>query len=624
MDYWNSFDKKEKIGPDIGRIGTATFVVKDQLQELKSKVFEGATHVELTFMGKGKGSRGQGSSTPESYGKEEREAMRELATINEVELTTHASVQAGNLAGLGDRGFEDQAREQTLHEVKKAIDFAADVSKKGGPVTVHTGEFPRPIYEAEEKFAAYEKEKEERTHYLVDEHTGQIIKRVRQNETIHEPEKARDEQGNIIYQRNPDGSIREIGGRKQPEYQIDKKTGNIKIKKVDFNEFKESDEFKEILKSKENTEKMSGLGYNAKQAYIEGQAAKEFFRKQRWGEYEHSIGQANEYEATYRRSLKERDKLREQYEDYQKASESGKKKIIKMLQAEHRLAWDLAPKEGFEDAFKDTEKRISYGREVAVSARKQAAGIKQEIERSQTIEEFGVKKTADSLARAGMHAYDREKKMKLKDPLYISPENMFPEQYGSHPRELKKLVVQARKQMVKKLKEKKDISESQAKKIAADHIKATFDIGHAYTWKKYFKGKDKDFDKWIVKEAGKLQKEGILGHVHITDNFGYDDEHLSPGDGSVPIKEFVKEIEKQGFKGKMIIEPGGQPEGQAWRATTSAWKTLNSPIYRVDSQQEAWSDIESSYFGRTGSPSYLVGDTAPSKDWAFWTETPIE
>ena len=43
-------------------------------------------------MGGGKGSRSQpGGHTPESYGIRERQEMRELAKINEVEVSTHAS-----------------------------------------------------------------------------------------------------------------------------------------------------------------------------------------------------------------------------------------------------------------------------------------------------------------------------------------------------------------------------------------------------------------------------------------------------------------------------------------------------------------------------------------------------
>ena len=166
-------------------------------------------------------------------------------------------------------------------------------------------------------------------------------------------------------------------------------------------------------------------------------------------------------------------------------------------------------------------------------------------------------------------------------------------------------------------------SPQEAEKIAEERIKATFDIGHVNTWRQYFKGSDQEFKKYILDEVDKLNKEGIIGHVHINDNFGYEDIHITPGQGNAPIKEFVDKI-KETYKGKMVIEAGNQRGGEGWQAQTGAWRTLNSPIYRVDGMYNTWTEIQGSYFGKTGSPNYLVGDLAPSKDWTLWSETQFE
>jgi hypothetical protein len=121
-----------------------------------------------------------------------------------------------------------------------------------------------------------------------------------------------------------------------------------------------------------------------------------------------------------------------------------------------------------------------------------------------------------------------------------------------------------------------------------------------------------------------LQKAGIIGHVHISDNFGYYDEHLAPGEGNVPIRELADKLEREGYEGKYITEWGAQPEAQSFRVMTGALNTLASPVYKIDTAGMAWSDVEGSYFGRTGSPNYLVGDSAPSKDWSLWSETQLE
>ena len=127
-------------------IGISTPPFSDQLQGLKSRIFLGATRVELGFSGRGKGNMQGGQTTPEMYGMEERRDIRELAKYNKVQLSTHATFSAGSLAGFQENRVSDEARESALHEIERAIHFAADTTS-GGPVVVHANEFPRPISE---------------------------------------------------------------------------------------------------------------------------------------------------------------------------------------------------------------------------------------------------------------------------------------------------------------------------------------------------------------------------------------------------------------------------------------------------------------------------------------------
>ena len=245
----------------------------------------------------------------------------------------------------------------------------------------------------------------------------------------------------------------------------------------------------------------------------------------------------------------------------------------------------------------------------------------------QTLSGYAREKTAQNIARLGMYAYEVEKKKNLKNPLFIAPENIFPEQYGSHPQELRNIVVESRKEMVNQLKKNMPIKE--AEKVAAEHIKATFDIGHANTWKKYFKGSDEEFKKWLLKEAKQLQKEAIIGNVHLADNFGYEDEHLTPGQGNAPIEDFLKEIKAEGYSGKMVVEPGSQTdqEGGIFTALTGAWGHLaHSPVYRSSGGfAQSWTDVSGGYLGNTWTPKHVSGTYLPSKEgWGWYSETPIE
>jgi sugar phosphate isomerase/epimerase len=84
------------------------------------------------------------------------------------------------------------------------------------------------------------------------------------------------------------------------------------------------------------------------------------------------------------------------------------------------------------------------------------------------------------------------------------------------------------------------MSESDAKKKAQEIIGVTFDLGHANINKKYgFTDKD------IIKEAEALAKN--VKHVHLADNFGYNDSHLPPGMGNVATRKFRK-IRKRRFQ----------------------------------------------------------------------------
>ena len=124
-------------------------------------------------------------------------------------------------------------------------------------------------------------------------------------------------------------------------------------------------------------------------------------------------------------------------------------------------------------------------------------------------------------------------------------------------------------------------------------------------------------------------QEGIIGHVHIADNFGYYDEHLTPGEGNVPVEEFMKEVVKAGLKDKMVIEPGAQGEGESiYGSMFGAWaKVANSPIYRVGNIDRSWSDVQGSYFGATHTPRYMTGGylvNPKSEEDNWWSGTPIE
>ncbi len=571
-DYWSSFDEEaKKIQLDPREIGISHGI--GELGEgLKANIFRGASVIELGFMGQGKGFRSQPTGgTPESYGRSEREELRDLARINEVQLSTHASPNLGSPSGFSREGFSDEHRQQIVHELKRTIEFAADTAG-GGAIVLHTGEFPRSITEVDEKFEAYPEEKKKAPIYFVDNTTG-TVQAIRRDLPVIIPS-------------------------------INEKTGKIDFETKTYNQI-------------------------AEEAKKEGKdPIKEFFNKYTAREIEINKARESEYLEGMKRaeeSLKELKNLQQGYEAIKetRGEEAARINLAKTLERQTKGLETEHPEEYLKEAIKHQEQAVTYHREGAFGHGSSVKEIENRNQRVELINNYGVEQSAKTISEAALYAYEVEKKRELDRPLFIAPENFLPEMYGGHPDEYRNLIQKSREAMAEKL-EAQGKDEAEAKKIAENHIKGTFDIGHFNFWRKYFTGKPEEFDHWVSDQVSSLVRDGIIGHVHLSDNFGYHDEHLSPGEGNAPIQKFLENLKEEGFKGKIIAEPGGQKQSDIPRVWLDSMRAAGSPAYRIDAISRSWTDIDQSYFGRTQNPNFIVGDYAPSKDWTLWSETPLE
>jgi len=562
MSYYNSFDR-ESSGISPLQTGFTTIPSQDQLEQLKAKIRMGVSKVELGFSGTGK-SFGEKVS-PEAYGIDERNDIRELAKLNKIELTTHAAI-TGPLSGLTQQGFQESARREVVDEIKRAIDFAADVVE-GGPVVAHLGEFQRPIYAPEDdKFEAYENENKEAIISLVNKEDGSLVN-LRKNMEFDLPLYVRDENNKF---KIVDGLPKISEGGEN----------NDKIKKYSW------DELKELLPS-ENGKPVSDEDV-AKFIYknnIEEQISSIHYRL---NIEQHNLDQNKKLLESKNPNIDE-DSLKYEIERSIRAIASDRGQINKMERMKNQF---------------------------------------------ESIEKYGVDKTARTIADLGMYALNKQKQIekkrnvKLERPLYVAPENIFPEQFGGHPQELKKIVLEGRQKMENNLIKKEGLSRDMAKKLAQDHIKATFDIGHANIWKKYFKGNDEEFKKWFMDQIDDLKKNKIIGHVHISDNFGYHDEHIIPGQGNVPIKDALEKF-KEDKDIDFIIEAGREGD-QAW--LKGLREVSNYPLSGISAPlpSDPWGITHNSYFGKTAPPYFIVGSYAQSfgermsKDFTSWSETSFE
>jgi len=267
----------------------------------------------------------------------------------------------------------------------------------------------------------------------------------------------------------------------------------------------------------------------------------------------------------------------------------------------------------------------------------------------QNIKDYTDQKVAESLAESAIYAAQRERvekqhnpeaEKRIKKPLFIAYEPVWPEQYGGHPDEIIDTIKAARQQFVRIVtgKDKKyenhpmwkeyEGREEEAKQEAKRRLKGVWDTGHVNIWRKYMKDLDeKEFKQWYVDKAKEWMKEDIMGHVHITENLGWEDEHLPPGEGNTPIREFMDLVKEEALKEdpEERIAIITEPAHHDYKAMLGSWKLFGSSIYGADQKfKNSWLDIESAYFGRAyGSNQIYSGLHTGDADPQSWSNTPL-
>lgn len=599
-----SFSEEDKHVTDLTArdIGTTIDANANPTQALNAKIREGAAKLEFVFLGTGKGGFGGQNATPEIMGKLERQQLRELANINEVKTSTHASIGIQGLSGFNPQSgkLDDDMRQKTLKEINKAIEFAAGATT-GGAVVFHTGEWNRPIFEAgvnkkmkennqKGLFREYDTEENKAQILLADPETGKV-QALSRDMKFYFPEMEYDDKTKMSY------------------VKMDSKTNTPIVKEYDFN---------------------GAIGFIKKQhkddGALDGKTDGEILLR---GLYEQQLRSAEGdvlrfYRGTeeYKEQLEKTIKAKATYEKiWNSTPESERWKLMEQVGGGKFIPPDTQnPVEYLKKQEQELRSAINSNLSLSISSQEKVEEIKKQMDRYKPIEEVGIIKTAQGIAKAGLKAMEETNRHKkeLKESVYVAPESYSPEYYGSHPDEIRKIINSSRDEM-KKMLMHKGMSESEANAKAKEHIRGTLDIGHFNLWRQHFQGDPKKFEKWLLDESEKLVKEGLIGHIHLTDNYGYDDEHLTPGQGNVPMKEFMKRMEKLGMK-DFIAERGN------FNAQTILADTLSefgSPVHALGPRVNM-SQVRHGHFGYNAPPNYIVGAYAPSNEWRLWSEVPLE
>ena len=622
-----------------GRAGGGSFI-----ETIQAAIRKGAGSVELAAI--------PGGSEPgtgvESYGVDKRRELREIARANEISImSVHTPSQIGNLSGFAgaERGFSHEQREVFLNEVKKAINFAADVTQ-GGAVVVHTGEFQRPISEAEwadkgRLFRQYDEEHDKAVMRIVDDRTGNIIQAIRKNQEVYRPVWLQankdyeyvDDDGKKVQIRKED--YIDYEGRKVP---MDRRvprynpgTGRFDVEILKWEDFEREAE-------KRNKELPHESRITTEEAFLRATLESQAAQARGWALY---------HSQRFEMNKKQLEKLKEAYEYAKKIEQETppeerwklmQDKKINQFMRELGLKADerALPSEELKESIKDMRHVLEHTYEGSVGYEQQAHEQELYKKHAKPIAVYAKEQSLKSYAEAGIYALDQTRDRNLPKPVFVAPEQVFPEMgYGSHPDEMIELVHNARKQMAERLMKERSYSEDQAKKAANDHIKMTLDTEHLGLWKRYFVRQagetdqkfDERFNGWYMDQVKKMEKAGIIGHLHIADGFGTGHGNLPAGHGTMPVVDAVHYLKKKGYTGAYLSEGYGDAQRMlrdAWRAFGAHISTHGGPTGGGPAAAGMWSDVQFSYFGRQQGPYYTFGAYSPSNDWTLWSNVPME
>ncbi len=652
-----------------------------------AKLRAGTKTMEFVFTGQAKG-QGQ-AQTPGMYGLKQRQALVEMGKANKIDFTTHATVGVYGLAGMDQQGnFNKESKDFSLQEIKRAVEFAADVGR-GGPVVVHTGEFKRPVYDAEwntqddqwkDKFKLYEDEPERAAFKVIDTRTGGQLVEARKNRRVARPvwnvaqtgEEYKDFDGTMKKANGGDRIYMDYFGNRLhqedrvPEY--DAENGVFKVHQLTWEDMqKEAKEFTQRARevwqdwksgkmSQEDFEKSYWTRFKdvydeneiivrPEEAFVIATMETNAANSRGWGYY---------YGAGFNNAVTNIKKLKKAIEFHEKLEEATDPEERWKLEQEIPAQVRSLPLGGvlptdrkltskiLKEALVAEQGQLKQSQEASASQWAQAEETIETIRHAESQETYAQKEAFDSYAHAAIKAMEQSNKLEqsgqLKRPIQIALENLFPETYGAHPEELKHLVLGSRRKMVGMLKQR-GMDEKAAWKEANEHITSTFDTGHLNMWRKYWQGdptktmqqNDQEFNTWMLEKIGELAKENIIGHVHIDDNYGYHDDHLAPGEGNTPIKEMVETLKKNGYKGEMIIEPGADytTDVSGFHSVMKTWRMFGSPVYGAGSgigpgRRGSWGQVQYGWFGQNQPPYFTFGGYSPSEDWTLWSGVPLE
>ena len=576
---------------------------KNIVQSIQAEIRKGAGTLQLIMMTPPDSPMG---GRPKAYGKEVRQAIREVALANQVAIKgVEMPTAMNNLSGFDHQNlvFSDEKRARDIREIKDAIKFVAETTQGGG-IDIVSWEFPRQINDAPWNKGEFEQVGEQPIGWLVDERNGRTSQ-FRKEEILHLPYDPKNF--------DPDNP------KMLP---IDPETNKPQLRPWTWQDFVNI-----AKKTKRDAEKL----------YLDLQIDSQIKSLDGWATHYADLAE------DHRRQAEER--IPKMIEDLKRASQQDgvdRSKEIKELEKQRNFHL----------------RRYEDQLNAAAGQLQQAKELEERKKHSKVVRDYAFERSVDSYAKAGIAAlettqeFTQGKNPKLSRDIYVGPEIGWPGYFGSHPQEFVDLIKKSRERMAKALTSPYEIapdgtqtnrpnpyyrpglSKREAEELAKRHIKGLFDTSHFGMWLAHFKPKPGEteeqriqrFNKWYKKQVEWIAKQDVVGSIQLVDSASAAHGHLPPGQGIFPVKEAAKIFKKHGFRGYMVSEGHEEEKFGEGRILTKAWQEFGAPAGRgyFTGAPVSWGQIQQGYMGRTYSPLFMFGAYAPSNEFKLWSEVPFE
>lgn len=538
----------------------------NQIQEVISRLNSGVKHIELELIS---------PDLFDSVPKQHFEEMRRMAKLTGANINIHAPVQNMDLAGFKEGGWSETEREKVEQSMKHMIDRGADLGNNTVVNFHSSGGVPAFEWQTEKAFGEDKLPPErKRKVFVIDkiDPRHQIMpleyeeKEYFGGTKIWTPEVRMD----MINKSQWDQEKLQLFNYEKEKAEINDRLRGVSAQLEPFKQgyskgVLTGDEIKMLNSLGKQEEVMKGHIHEL-DIHMDTQLQDMHDKFSRYAPKEEKEDFLNSKEGKEYREMVNLSKKRFEVENkIEKMIENGADK----REIEHEL-------EKFKSKFKN-EGEVT--REELLSVIQKVPTPKRFV----PTDDFAKEKLSETVANSAFYAYGEYKD---KAPI-IAVENVFPDWTLGRADSLKEAVIESREKFAKLLHEKKNISKEKAKEISEKLIGATWDVGHITQLKK-FGYEDKD----IIEEARKIAP--VVKHIHVTDNFGFSDSHLAPGQGTVPINEQLKKLKeglgKEYDKVAHIIESGGFASQFKQSPRIYELQHFNSPLYEMRGEP-FWNEI---------------------------------